>query len=111
MHRTLLRSLSKRITIPKLSPTHSKVQIQQILIPHNNYINEYEPIMIVKCSPDVVTKGFRESENHMPIMIIDSQEEGIVEWKSEKITENVWLDAGTVIGKIDDGEEVDGDWI
>ena len=110
MHRTFITNLSKRITIPKLSPTHTRAKIVQIVAPNNEHIQEYDPIMILQCSSDVITEGFREYPNHEPVMIIDSQEEGIV-CDIQETDIGKWLEVGTVIGKIDDDDPVDGDWI
>lgn len=72
-------------------------------------VEPYQTVFIVYCSPDFLTPGFRESQNEQRCMIIESQEEGTVsELKSEILGE--WVDVGTAIGIIDDGDETDGDW-
>ena len=113
MHRTIIKLFSKRVTIPQLSPTHSKAKVKKWIAKSGNHVSEYEPIMILECSPDLVTPGFRESENHKPVMIIDTQEEGIIKINEMilKTCDGRWLDVGTEIGIIDDGDPVDSDWI
>jgi pyruvate/2-oxoglutarate dehydrogenase complex dihydrolipoamide acyltransferase (E2) component len=72
-------------------------------------VEAYHTVFIVDCSPDLLTPGFRDDPDQKLSMIVESQEEGEVsQLKTEVLGQ--WLDVGTVVGVIDDGDEVDGDW-
>lgn len=108
-HRTITRFMSRRMTLPQLSPTHSQGRILKIEVKNGTDVVAYDPILIVECSPDMVTEAYRDSPNARPIMMIDTQEEGIVkELKDFYI--NQWIPVGTEIGIIDDGDPIDGEW-
>lgn len=108
MLRTLTR-MSKRITIPQLSPTHTQCKITEFLVKQGDQVEAYQTVFVVDCSPDLLTEGFRECPEEQQSMIIESQEDGTV---SKLDTEFLgkWLDIDTPIGIIDDGDEIDGDW-
>lgn len=111
MHRTLPLLLSKRITIPRLSPSHTQVRIlrYETNIANGRDIASYDPIMIVECSPDLVTAGLREFPDERIKMLIDTQDEGVVR-SLRALEDTEWLAVGTHIGVIDDGDPIDGDW-
>ena len=47
-------------------------------------------------------------------MLIETCEEGVMELDVDGVMEEFggrWLEVGTVLGVVEDGEEVDGDWI
>ena len=108
MMRTLA-VLSKRITIPRLSPTHTKSKITQWLVDEGAEVEPYQTVFIVQCSPDFLTPGFRETPDQKVTMIIENQEDGVVS-KLDKDAVGKWLEVDTPIGVIDDGDDIDGDW-
>jgi pyruvate/2-oxoglutarate dehydrogenase complex dihydrolipoamide acyltransferase (E2) component len=111
MLRSIPLLLSKRITIPRLSPSHTKVRILRYEgnVANGMEVVAYDPIMVVECSPDLVTAGLRESPYETLQMMIDTQEEGVLR-NMKVINETEWLNVGTEIGIIDDGDPIDGDW-
>lgn len=109
MHRTFLSLLSKRIVIPRLSPTHSSARIIRLEVSNGQEVKAYDPIMILECSPDLVTEAFRDTPNQKVRMMIDTQDEGVVRGLLED-WEGKMIDVGTPVGVIDDGEPIDGDW-
>jgi hypothetical protein len=104
-----LPRLSKRITIPLLSPSHTQARILSLEIQNGAQVEAYDTVMRLECSPDFVTEAFRKHELETVIMM-DTQEEGVVRNLID-IDPTVWLDVGTPVGIIDDGEEPDGDWL
>ena len=107
--RSTLRTLSKHMTIPRLSPTHTKARVVRFLCEAGESVEEYQPVVILECSSDLVADpADRPSPNHRPTMLLETLEEGTLEklkdWKGK------WMNVGTKIGVIDDGEEMDGDW-
>lgn len=109
LHRTLPLLLSKRIVLPQLSPTHTAARIIRFEVANNEQVSDYDPVMIVECSSDLVTEAFRESPDEKVKMMIDTQDEGTVKNLLQDY-EGKFLDVGTELGVIDDGEPVDGDW-
>lgn len=100
---SLLRKV--RVTIPQLSPSHTQSRIVQWLGNDGQAVECYDPLFILECSADLVTPAYRTHEDHTPLMIVETHEEGIL-----KITEsrdNVWLNVGEQIGEIDDGDDND----
>jgi hypothetical protein len=108
--RSLPRLFSKRITIPLLSPTHTQARILNLEVQAGAQVEAYDTVMRLECSPDFVTEAFRKHEHQTVIMMVDTQEEGVVKNLID-IDPTVWLDVGTPVGLIDDGEELDGDWL
>ena len=107
MFRTASLCRTARVTIPQLSPSHTQARIVQWLRTDGETVECYDPIFILECSPDLITPGYRIEEDHKPLMIVETHEEGIL-----KITErrsDVWLSVGQPIGEIDDGEKDDSD--
>lgn len=111
MFRSIPLLLSKRITIPRLSPSHTKVRIlrYEVNVATGMEVAAYYPIMVVECSPDLVTAGLRESPDETLQMMIDTQEEGVLR-NLKAIDETEWLNVGTEIGIVDDGDPIGGDW-
>jgi hypothetical protein len=95
------------VTIPKLSPTHTRAKIIKFCLPVVNVttttpveeeeeeeeeegggvaVECYDPLFVLECSPDLVTEGYREQtitcdggkEDICPLMIVESHEEGIL---------------------------------
>ncbi len=117
-------NLAKRVTIPKLSPSHSKARIVQVLKPYEQmstplatsskdiYVECYDTIMVLECSPDLIADpADREYDDQKLMMIIETCEDGDLHLKQEVIEESQWFDVNTEIGIIvDDDDEVDDDW-
>lgn len=104
------------MTIPQLSPTHTKAKILKFCIPHPHeatYLECYDPIFVLRCSPDLVTQGYRQHDDHCPLMIVEAHDEGIFKISSD-IALDQWYDVGHVIGEIDDEDDKDndtGEWL
>mmetsp|Transcript_8472 Transcript_8472/g.12711 ORF Transcript_8472/g.12711 Transcript_8472/m.12711 type:complete len:120 (+) Transcript_8472:139-498(+) len=103
-------SLSKRITIPRLSPTHTKSRVVQFLAKPKESVESYSPLMILECSPDLIADpADREYPEQKLHMFIETCDEGILQDLNDH--GGKWLDVGTSLGIIvDDDEEIDGDW-
>jgi hypothetical protein len=68
----------------------------------------YDPLFVLECSPDLVTKGYRVHDKHCPSMIVESHEEGTFKL-ADSVKLDEWYDVGHVIGEIDDGDDDDDD--
>lgn len=108
MFRTLTL-LSKRVTIPRLAPAHTRARIVCFEVSSDAEVAAYDPVMVLECSSDLVPEAYRETPDQKLRMAIDTQEEGIIKDLNDHGGE--WLECGTVIGWIDDGDEMDGDWM
>ena len=110
MRPTLLSALSKRIVIPRLSPTHSSSRVVKFMKPNNHdYVESYDPIMILECSKDLIADpADRKHEEERLHMIIETCDEGNLRNLNDH--DGKWIDVGTPLGIIDDGESIDGDW-
>lgn len=108
MFRTL-PLLSKRIVMPMLSPTFTAARIVRFEASNGQQVSEYDPILVVECSPDFVTEAFRDSPDERVKMMIDTQEEGTIQNLFEEHGDK-FLPVGTELGVIDDGEPIDGEW-
>jgi len=115
---TLIRSLAKMVaTIPQLSPTHTSARIVQVLRPSGSYVEAYDPVMVLQCSSDLVTAGYRDTPNEQRFMIIETQEEGVITYHEEVLQQHAdgnpqspWLPVHTPIGSIqEDGDDGDDD--
>ena len=100
---------SKRITIPRLSPTHTKSKVTEFLVKKGDPVEPYDTVFVVDCSPDFITSGFRETPHQEVSMIIENQEDGTITELDESVL-GKWLDVHTPIGVVDDADEMDGDW-
>lgn len=115
-NRTLVCLRKAQITIPQLSPTHSRAKIVKWLIDTSSTtssVESYDPLFVLQCSPDVVTEAYRKHKEHEPLMIVEAHDEGKVSLKND-IEMDKWYDAGTVLGEIDDGDDdvdEDGEWL
>jgi pyruvate/2-oxoglutarate dehydrogenase complex dihydrolipoamide acyltransferase (E2) component len=105
--RSLPRLLSKRITIPRLSPTHSQAKIRQWMVRDGTAVEAYDIVVILECAH---VSEYDGPESTL-LMAIDTQEEGIVRDLSSLSNSADWMPVGTAIGWIDDGDDIDGDWI
>ena len=126
-----------RVTIPKLSPTHTKARIYKWCInpkpttsgtaTTKQRVECYDPIFVLQASSDMITEGYRISKNHKPLMIIEAHDEGYLQLDGEFLATDSgaaagnnekWYDVGHPIGYIidEDGEDEDrddhdGDWL
>lgn len=97
--------------MPQLSPSHTTARIIRFEVANNQEVSDYDPLMIVECSPDFITEAFRDTPDQRVQMMIDTQDEGIVQNLLEKFEfEGKFLPVGTELGVIDDGDPIDGDW-
>lgn len=101
--------LSKRITIPRLSPTHSQSRITKWLVKDGDAVEPYDTAFLLECSPDFLTPGYREEPDQTVSMIVENQEDGVISGLDTNVL-GKWLDVDTPIGVVDDGEAIDGDW-
>lgn len=108
--RSLPRLLSKRITIPLLSPTHTQARLLKFEVQHGSAVEAYNLVMRLECSSDFITEANRDHEHQTVNMVIDTQDEGVIRDLND-FDPTIWLDVGTPVGMIDDGDELDGDWI
>ncbi len=108
MFRTVA-TYSKRIVMPRLSPTLTSARIVRWEVQNGDAVTEYDPVLIVECAPDFVTEAFRDYQEQTVIMMIDTQDEGIIQnlVQSDGTT---FLPVGTELGMIDDGDPTDADW-
>mmetsp|Transcript_9220 Transcript_9220/g.11623 ORF Transcript_9220/g.11623 Transcript_9220/m.11623 type:complete len:125 (-) Transcript_9220:590-964(-) len=108
--RSTLINLSKRLTIPRLSPSHTSARIVRFLAFNGQDVESYDPIMILECSPDLIhDPADRDFPDQKRLMFIETCDEGILKELNDH--EGKWLDVGTPIGVVDDGDVVDKDWI
>ena len=112
-----------RVSIPRLSPTHTKARIVRFCHPDLSgpledpvHLECTDALFVLECSPDVVTEAFREKlpdgSEVYPLMIVESHDEGEFSLVP-KIRLGEWYSAGETIGAIDDGDD-DGeeeDWL
>jgi pyruvate/2-oxoglutarate dehydrogenase complex dihydrolipoamide acyltransferase (E2) component len=103
--RSLPRLLSKRMTIPRLSPTHSQSKLVQWTVSDGTAVEAYDIVLLLECAHVSEYDG----PNSTMLMAIDTQDEGIL--RDLKLSSTAeWLDVGTEIGWIDDGDAIDGEW-
>ena len=107
MFRATAALFSKVITIPQLSPTHSRSRIVQWLATEGQYVQPYDLVLKVECSSDMVTEAYRDTLEEQKIMVIDTQEEGIL--RNLVPPSQAWLPVGTRIGVIEDDDDDDDD--
>lgn len=98
------------LTIPQLSPTHTKARILQWYIQeplNGTHLEAYDPLFLLECSPDLVTIGYRLSDTHHPKMIVEVHEEGKLQVHQDILTNgsDSWYPVGYPLGVIDDGED------
>jgi hypothetical protein len=108
--RSLPRLMSKRITIPLLSPTHTQARLLKFDVVEGATVEAYNLVLRLECSADFISIENRQHEHQTVHMVIDTQDEGIIKDLID-VDPGKWLKVGTPVGLIDDGEEVDGDWI
>ena len=115
--RTLACLRRAQITIPQLSPTHTRAKIVQWCLDTSAQpllsVESYDPLFVLQCSPDLVTEGYRKHKDHEPHMIVETHDEGRLSLL-ENIELNKWYDVGTEIGQIDDGDDDEwdnGEWL
>jgi hypothetical protein len=116
LRQTLVCLRRARVTIPQLSPTHTQAKILRFYdnvmesgngLQSRPFLECYDPLFVLECSPDLVTEGYRKYDDHCPQMIVESQEEGTFQIHPD-VKLNTWYDVGHVLGEIDDGDD-DGD--
>ncbi len=78
LKRTLPILLSKRVTIPSLSPTHTKARILCFEVIHGEEVSAYNPVMILQCSSDLVTEAFRERVDETKFMLVEIQDKAVM---------------------------------
>ena len=113
-----------RVTIPRLSPTHTEAKILKWCHPSADVaaaaegvqVREYDPIMLLECSADLVTEAHRDSTGRNTVMIVEAMEEGVLKVPDDGSVElDTWYPVGLEIGEVDDGDEsggeFDGDWL
>lgn len=117
MRRSIGNLLARKIlTLPRLAPTHTTARLVERLVPSGTHVVEYQPIMTVQCSPDMIADpADRVSPDHQQIMLLECMEEGVLHWNADVDTmdKSQMFKVGTVLGKIDDGyedDEKDEDW-
>jgi len=104
--RTVLTFLSKRITVPRLSPTHTKARIDEFCVKAGDTVQAYDIVMKVTPSNDLTM----DDDEPAPMMSIDTQEEGVVrELRTDLV--GTWVDVDTELGRIDDDEDEEENWI
>ena len=108
--RSLPRLFSKRITIPLLSPTHTQARLLKFDVREGATVEAYNLVLRLECSADFISIENRKHEHQTVNMVIDTQDEGVIK-DLINVDPEKWLNVGTPVGIIDDGEEVDGDWI
>jgi len=103
----------KIINLPRLSPTHTSGRIIERLVPSRTHVVEYQPVLILQCSPDLVADAAdRLSPTHQPLMLIESMEEGTLIWNTDVDNNNdkEMINVGTILGQIvDEDQEEDDD--
>ena len=102
----------KIINLPRLSPTHTSGRIIERLVPSRTHVVEYQPVLILQCSSDLVADAAdRLSPTHQPLMLIESMEEGTLIWDTEMdYNDDKEMIVGTILGQIvDEGQEEEDD--
>ncbi|KAG7353972.1 hypothetical protein IV203_003328 [Nitzschia inconspicua] len=109
LHPTLACLRKARVTIPQLSPTHTRARLLEFCFNDEGVsdgsvnVSCYDPLFILECSPDMISEGFRKFPDHCPKMLVESQEEGSFRRKLD-IKLGMWYNVETVVGEIDDGD-------
>jgi hypothetical protein len=116
---TLIRRLlcSKRMTIPRLSPTQTKARLDAFCVQDGDPVVPYDLVLDVTPSSDLTlddTAAVDDSDSSDDVlypepMTIEAQDDGIVRRLRTDLV-GQWVPVGTEIGMIDDGDAVDGDW-
>eukprot|EP00640_Fibrocapsa_japonica_P005361 CAMPEP_0113936892 /NCGR_PEP_ID=MMETSP1339-20121228/3644_1 /TAXON_ID=94617 /ORGANISM="Fibrocapsa japonica" /LENGTH=107 /DNA_ID=CAMNT_0000939461 /DNA_START=105 /DNA_END=428 /DNA_ORIENTATION=- /assembly_acc=CAM_ASM_000762 len=96
--------------MPRLSPTHTQARIIRLEVSNGDHVVEYDPVFTVECSADLVTPAFRNFPDQKLKMIVETQEEGTITKLETKLL-GQWVEVGTNLGVIDDGDPVDGEWM
>jgi len=53
--RTIVHLVARKIiTLPRLSPTHTSARMIKRLVPSETHVIEYEPVMHLQCSSDLI---------------------------------------------------------
>lgn len=74
-------------------------------------VKAYDLVLQVECSADMVTEAFRTTPDECKIMVIDTQDEGILR-DLARPSNSEWFAVGTPIGVIDEDDDMDldGPW-
>mmetsp|Transcript_28408 Transcript_28408/g.68391 ORF Transcript_28408/g.68391 Transcript_28408/m.68391 type:complete len:134 (+) Transcript_28408:169-570(+) len=110
--RTISTLLARKIiTLPQLSPTHTSARLVERLVQSGSQVVEYQPIMTVQCSSDVIADpADRVTPEHQPMMLLECMEEGSIRWARDATTNrSEWIKVGTILGEIVDEDEDDAD--
>ena len=120
--RSTLLNLSKRITIPQLSPTHTSARIIKLLQPlavHSSaedattlnvmiypLVEAYDCIMILECSADLIADpADRDYDDQQLHMIIETCDEGLLKLNSDILSKLKPSESGDI------SIEVKSDWM
>jgi len=122
-HGTLLRrmaAMAKRITLPRLSPTHTRARIDEWCVRDGDLVEAYTIVLKVTPSSDLTTVQMTKEDNEEPLpplqMSIDTQDEGVVRNLRTDLV-GTWVDVDTELGLIVEEEEevgdykIDGNWL
>lgn len=122
VRRTLHQLKRAKIVIPQLSPTLSKARIYKWLkdpssiVAKTSYIECYEPLFVLQCSPDLLSSGYQKHQNHKPLMLIEAHDEGMLQISEEVLQSSAsgkWFPVGHFLGTIDDDDDDDdaAEWL
>lgn len=109
--RTLLSS--KRITLPRLSPTHTRARIDAFCVAPGDAVQAYDLVMKLTPTNDLTTPDGGDDDEPAPQMSIDTQDEGVVRDLRTDLV-GTWVDVDTKLGTIVDDDDKDDsveDWI
>ena len=54
--KSVITLVSKKITVPRLSPSHTSARLIKLLVPSKSHVIEYQPVMHLQCSADLIGK-------------------------------------------------------
>jgi hypothetical protein len=113
IQRTLPLLRKVNITIPRLSPTFTKAKIYKWAggTSPPTKVEPYDVVCVVQCTPDLLSEENHPDNGELPLMILESQEEGTVTIFDQVLKQqgdDKWYIVGDIIGEIDDGVD-DGD--
>jgi hypothetical protein len=110
MFPTIALRLSKRVTIPQLSPTHTSARILEFYVKQGQSVESTDALVLLECSEDFLSAENRDPNNPHVHMIVEAHDEGQVQDMIEN-WQGKWLKVGTQIATLNDGDLIDGDWM